>query len=100
MTTDSKHDKPITPNLLERQFTADTPNMVYAGDITYIPTREGWLYLAVVIDLFFRAVVGWSMGPRITAGSVSTALTMVIMAANMHRSIIGNCLTTMASEPV
>ena len=45
VTTDSKHTKPVAPNLLERQFTADTPNTVYVGDITYIPTREGWLYL-------------------------------------------------------
>ena len=68
VTTDSNHDKPIAPNLLEREFTVSTPDTAYVSDITYIPTREGWLYLAVVIDLFSRAVVGWSMGARINAG--------------------------------
>lgn len=53
-TTNSKHDQPIAPNHLDRQFNVDRPNRVYAGDITYIPTQEGWLYLAVVIDLYSR----------------------------------------------
>ncbi len=87
-TTDSKHHKPIAPNLLERHFTADAPNTVYVGDITYIPTREGWLYLAVVIDLFSRAVVGWAMGSRITAGLVSAALTMAIGTRIPGRGLI------------
>ena len=87
-TTDSKHHKPIAPNLLERHFTADAPNTVYVGDITYIPTREGWLYLAVVIDLFSRAVVGWSMGSRITAGLVRSALSMAIGTRNPGRGLI------------
>jgi transposase InsO family protein len=78
VTTDSNHDKPIAPNLLEREFTVNTPDTVYVGDITYIPTREGWLYLAVVIDLFSRAVVGWSMGSRITAGLVNGAMLMAL----------------------
>ena len=63
ITTDSKHDKPIAPNLLKRQFIVDRPDRYYVGDITYIPTKQGWLYLAVVIDLFSRKVVGWSMMP-------------------------------------
>ena len=61
VTTDSKHDLPIAPNLLDRQFTVAQPDKVWAGDITYIHTDEGWLFLAVVIDLFSRQVVGWSL---------------------------------------
>ena len=57
-TTDSKHDLPIAPNLLDRQFTVTQPNQTYVGDITYLHTQEGWLYLAVVIDLYSRQVVG------------------------------------------
>lgn len=60
-TTNSKHDEPVAPNLLERQFTADAPNRVWVGDITYLPTRRGWVYLAVLLDLFSRKVVGWSL---------------------------------------
>ena len=61
-TTDSRHGQPIAPNLLDRNFTAAGPNQVWVGDITYIPTDEGWLFLAVVLDLFSRQVVGWSLG--------------------------------------
>ena len=57
VTTDSKHNKPIAPNLLKRVFTVSKPDRYYVGDITYITTQEGWLYLAVVIDLFSRKVV-------------------------------------------
>ena len=60
-TTDSKHDAPVAPNLLERQFTAEEPNRAWVGDITYLPTRKGWVYLAVLLDLFSRKVVGWSL---------------------------------------
>jgi len=62
-TTDSRHDLPIAPNLLNRNFTVAAPNHAWAGDITYIATEEGWLFLAVMIDLFSRRVVGWSMQP-------------------------------------
>ncbi len=58
ITADSKHNKPITPNLLKRQFTASQVDRYYVGDITYIYTQEGWLYLAVVIDLFSRKISG------------------------------------------
>jgi putative transposase len=61
VTTDSGHDLPIAPHLLNRNFTVQAPNRTWSGDITYIPTEEGWLFLAVVIDLFSRRVVGWSM---------------------------------------
>ena len=60
-TTDSDHEHPIAPNLLNRQFTADAPDQAWVSDLTYIPTAEGWLYLVVVIDLYSRKVVGWSM---------------------------------------
>jgi putative transposase len=60
-TTDSKHAEPVAPNLLARAFTAPEPNRIWLADITYVATREGWLYLAVVLDLYARRVVGWSM---------------------------------------
>ncbi len=88
MTTDSNHDKPIAPNLLEREFTVNTPDTLYVGDITYIPTREGWLYLAVVIDLFSRAVVGWSMSSRMTAGLVNGAMLMALWKRKPAKGLI------------
>ncbi len=88
MTTDSNHDKPIAPNLLKREFTVAKPNTIYVGDITYIPTREGWLYLAVVIDLFSRSVVGWSMGSRMTASLVNSALLMAIWKRKPAKGLI------------
>ena len=76
VTTDSKHDMPIAPNLLERNFTSSAPNQVWTSDITYLWTEEGWLYLAIVLDLFNREVLGWSLKPRMTADIVTDALTM------------------------
>ena len=76
VTTDSAHDLPIAPNLLDRQFTVDAPNKVWAGDITYIATDEGWLFLAAVIDLFSRQVVGWSMREDMRRELVIDALRM------------------------
>ena len=76
VTTDSKHNLPIAPNLLDRNFTPDAPNQVWTSDITYLWTDEGWLYLAIVLDLFNREVVGWSLKPRMTADIVTDALTM------------------------
>jgi putative transposase len=73
-TTDSRHSQPIAPNLLSRTFVADAPNRVWVADITYLPTREGWLYLAVVLDLFARRVVGWSMQSSLERGLVIAAL--------------------------
>ena len=60
-TTDSKHSLSVAANLLDQNFVADQPNQVWLADITYIPTSEGWLYLAVILDLFTRKVVGWAM---------------------------------------
>ncbi len=62
-TTDSKHALPVAPNVLARQFNPAAPNLAYVSDITYIRTGAGWLYLAVVLDLFSRRVVGWAMAP-------------------------------------
>ncbi len=76
VTTDSKHDLPIAPNLLSRDFRADRPNQKWTSDITYIATDEGWLYLAAVIDLFSRQVVGWSMQAHMQARLVTDALRM------------------------
>ena len=64
VTTNSKHKLPIAANLLQRNFMAAAPNQVWTGDIACIATDEGWLYLAVVVDLFSRQVVGWSMQPH------------------------------------
>ena len=75
-TTDSRHDLPIAPNLLNRNFTPAGPNQAWSGDITYIATEEGWLFLAVVIDLFSRKVVGWSMRPDMHRSLVIDALEM------------------------
>lgn len=76
ITTDSKHDLPIAPNLLDRNFQPDAPNSVWTSDITYIQTDEGWLYLAVVLDLYSRQVVGWSMQAHMQASLVMDALRM------------------------
>lgn len=76
VTTDSKHKLPVAPNLLDRQFDPDEPNQVFTSDITYIWTTEGWLYLAVVLDLFNREVVGWSIKEHMTADLVVDALVM------------------------
>lgn len=75
-TTDSKHGLPVAPNLLDRHFMPAAPNQIWTADLTYIWTAEGWLYLAVVLDLFNREVVGWSLKPRMTADIVIDALTM------------------------
>jgi transposase InsO family protein len=75
-TTDSRHSLPIAPNLLNRNFTTTAPNQVWVGDVTYIATAEGWLFLAVVMDLFSRRIVGWSLREQITSEIVTEALRM------------------------
>lgn len=70
--------RPAAPNLLDRHFQATLPDSVWAGDTTFIPTREGWLYLAVLIDLYSRRVVGWAMGQRMNQALANDALTMAI----------------------
>ena len=81
-TTDSRHDLPIAPNRLDRNFTVAAPNQAWVGDITYIATEEGWLFLAVVIDLFSRKVVGWSMRPDMHRDLVIDALWMAWLVRN------------------
>jgi transposase InsO family protein len=77
-TTHSKHNLPVFDNLLQQNFSASAPNQKWAGDMTYLWTEEGWLYLAVIIDLFSRQVVGWAMAERMTADLVCDALKMAI----------------------
>ena len=88
VTTDSKHNMPVAPNMLNRDFSPEEPNQVYAGDITYIWTTEGWLYLAVVIDLFSRSVVGWAMDKRMTRQLVMDALTMAVQRRRPPSGVI------------
>jgi putative transposase len=115
VTTDSRHDLPIAPNLLDRNFTVVAPNTAWSGDLTYIATDEGWLYLAVVIDLFSRQVVGWSMRPDMRCNLVIDALEMawyqrrpdkkaglifiVIAAVSTPVAISGKCSKSTESRP-
>lgn len=73
-TTDSKHAWPVAPNLLDQKFTVETPDTVWLGDITYLPTEEGWLYLAVLLDLCSRRVVGWATSDRVNSDLTLRAL--------------------------
>lgn len=77
-TTNSKHNLPVAENLLDREFTVAKPNQAWVGDITYVPTEEGWLYLSTWIDLYSRKIVGWSMAPRMTADIVVSAFRMAL----------------------
>ena len=88
VTTDSNHSFPIAPNLLQRQFAVVQPDRYWTGDITYIPTDEGWLYLAVVIDLFSRLVVGWSMAEHMKAELVNDALLMAVWKRKPQKGLI------------
>jgi len=78
VTTNSRHKYPVAPNLLNRQFDVDCPNRVWASDITYLWTKEGWLYLAAVMDLYSRKIVGWSVSNRINADLPLGALKMAL----------------------
>lgn len=77
-TTDSRHSLPVSPNLLDRDFAAAAPNQKWVGDITYIWTTEGWMYLATMIDLYSRAVIGWSLQDSMTKTLVCDALQMAL----------------------
>ncbi len=77
-TTDSRHALPVARNALNRQFEVREPNRVWASDISYLWTEEGWMYLAVVMDLYSRAIVGWSIQPRLTAELARQALQMAL----------------------
>jgi len=77
-TTDSNHPHPVAENVLDREFDPGEPNASWVADVTYVPTREGWLYLAVVVDPFSRMVVGWSMAATMTSRLVVDALDMAL----------------------
>jgi putative transposase len=87
-TTNSNHSLPVAENLLDRNFTAEAPNQKWVSDITYLWTDEGWLYLAVIIDLYSRMVVGWSMSERMTTSLISDALIMAVGRRQMPRNVI------------
>ena len=87
-TTQSNHRHPVAPNVLEREFTVEQPNTAWVGDITYVWTLEGWLYLAVIIDLYSRRVVGWAMSNRIDQALTLRALRMALNACEPGAGLI------------
>lgn len=88
VTTDSYHNKEVADNLLDQNFNALDVNHKWVTDITYIPTQEGWLYLCVIIDLFSRAVIGWSMDSRMKADLVCSALNMALFSRDFPSGVI------------
>jgi putative transposase len=88
VTTNSKHNYPVAPNRLNRQFTVNAPNQVWLADITYIRTYEGWLYLAAVMDLFSRKIVGWSMSKTMTTDLAINALKMAIQRRRPSKGLM------------
>ena len=88
VTTNSKHQLAVADNLLQQDFSASAPNQKWVGDITYLWTDEGWLYLATVIDLYSRMVVGWAMSKRMTSSLVCDALTMGLWRRGMPSGVI------------
>jgi len=87
-TTDSRHDLPIAPNLLDRNFVADAPNRIWLADITYVETDQGWLYLAAILDLYSRRIVGWAMADHLRADLPLAALRMAISAQRPGAGLI------------
>lgn len=87
-TTNSHHQLPVAPNLLQQNFESNSPNEKYVSDITYVWTEEGWLYLAVVMDLYSRMVVGWAISERMTSQLVSDALMMALWRRKMPKGVI------------
>jgi putative transposase len=87
-TTDSNHSNPVAPNLLNRQFNVAHPNRVWVSDITYIWTEEGWLYLCVIIDLFSRKAVGWSMSENIDTKLILEALKMAVIMRHPPKGLM------------
>jgi transposase InsO family protein len=88
VTTDSKHHFAVSPNLLERNFTAEAPDRVWVSDITYLATRTGWLYLTVIIDLFSRLVVGWALSSSLSHEMVVTALKRAIRRRRPGKGLV------------
>jgi len=87
-TTDSRHAHPIAANILDQDFSADRPNQVWTSDISYVWTKEGWLYLAVILDIFNRKIVGWSMKSRLTRDLVVDAFTMAVRTQKPGHGVI------------
>ena len=88
MTTDSKHNFPVAENLLNRDFTTTASNQKWCGDISYVWTKEGWLYLAVVIDLHSRAVIGWSIQATMSRELVCNALMMALWRRGFPKGVL------------
>ena len=88
VTTDSNHSKSVAPDLIEQDFSAEEPNQKWTSDVTYVWTDEGWLYLAVVMDLYSRAIVGWSMSRRMTQQLVCDALSMALFRRHFPKGTI------------
>lgn len=100
-TTDSKNRLPVADNVLKREFAPARANQAWAGDITYIRTATGWLYLAVVVDLFSRKIVGWSMACHMQASLVCEALQMAIGCRNPKPGLpLFQCLRTTSLTPL
>ena len=87
-TTDSSHSKPVAENHLNRDFTPAKPNVSWVADITYIPTAEGWLYLATIMDLYSRKIIGWSLRNRLTKELVIAALDMALTQRNISDDLL------------
>jgi transposase InsO family protein len=87
-TTDAKHTLPVAPNVLERRFQVQAPDVAWVGDITYIPTAQGFLYLCVLLDLFSRCVVGWSMGATLERSLCLSALQMALQRRNPEPGLV------------
>jgi putative transposase len=87
-TTDSRHDCPIAPNLINRNFIAAAPNLIWLADITYVETAQGWLYLATVLDLYSRKIVGWAMDDHLRTDLPLVALMMAIAAQRPAAGLI------------
>lgn len=88
VTTDSKHDLPVSPNLLQRDFSASAINQKWVCDISYVRTDEGWVYLAIVLDLYSRKVIGWSMDKQMKKALVCNALLMALWCRKFPRDVI------------
>ena len=95
-TTDSKHNLPVHENVLNQQFTAQAPNQVWMADITYVPTGEGWLYVASVMDLYTRKIVGWHAGDRLTKELVLQALDQAYRRQDRR----GECSSFGSRQPI
>ena len=96
ITTNSKHRYPVAENILNRNFNPDTPNKALGTDITYIWIQEGWLYLAIVIDLYSRRIVGWSIEKQMTTSLVKRALMMAFNLCQPKKGLVISYITVVA----